>query len=279
MTARSDPERLLEGNALSDEDRRALSAYGAEAPGVERRARVFEGLSRELGQRAELASAGRAARWGGAKLKLLLGSASLLATAIGVLVLWPRPAVSPSARSQPAAQVASPILAEPSRAAPPPAAPSDLPASVPELSVPDMPRALPAQPQRSKPKRSRGEPAARASGDLLGGLHAPLLEPDDSQARTRGSDPVAELALLARARRALLTRPAHALEFTEAHARDFPAGTFGEEREVLAIEALLRLGLDDEAKQRALAFDQHFPDSAHRAHLARMIQTLDPQGQ
>jgi hypothetical protein len=77
--------------------------------------------------------------------------------------------------------------------------------------------------------------------------------------------------LLAHARRALLAQPERSLELTEQHAREFPNGTLCEEREVLAIESLLKLGLSDRARQRALLFEQRFPSSAHRAHLARLI--------
>jgi len=82
---------------------------------------------------------------------------------------------------------------------------------------------------------------------------------------------LAELTLLAHARRALLAQPERSLELTDQHAREFPDGTLCEEREVLAIESLLKLGLDQRAKQRALLFEQRFPHSAHRAHLARLI--------
>jgi hypothetical protein len=85
------------------------------------------------------------------------------------------------------------------------------------------------------------------------------------------SGPLSELTLLARARRSLLSSPERSLELAEQHAREFPAGTLCEEREVLAIESLLKLGRVDRAKQRALAFERSFPSSAHRAHLARLI--------
>ena len=61
------------------------------------------------------------------------------------------------------------------------------------------------------------------------------------------SDPAAELALLMRARRVLLTTPLRTLELTEEHARDYPHGAFAEEREVLAIEAMVRADQREQA--------------------------------
>ena len=288
MTAWSDPPRLLDGTALSDEDRAALSAYAAEAPGVARRARMLEGLAHELASRTDLAPLGSAARFGAGRLKLVLGAAGLLASAIGLFVLWPRHTSQPAAHSPLAAQVAPPshfaarvAAVEPATPAslPEPAARTESPAAATSSASPAVPRERTAS---SRPPLARapkgglrgGESTASAPSKTSLGLDLPTGP--ESEALQRRADPVAELALLARARRALLTRPAHALEFTEAHARKFPHGTFGEEREVLAIEALLRLGLSDEAKQRAIAFERLFPDSAHRAHLARMIQPPAP---
>ncbi|HEY6882307.1 MAG TPA: hypothetical protein VI299_29955, partial [Polyangiales bacterium] len=85
------------------------------------------------------------------------------------------------------------------------------------------------------------------------------------------SDVLGELTMLARARRALLNDPMLALLLSDEHARSFPRGTFEEEREVLAIESLLKLQRLDEARSRARAFELRFPRSAQRAHLAKLI--------
>jgi len=55
------------------------------------------------------------------------------------------------------------------------------------------------------------------------------------------------------------------------HRARFPDGTFVQEREVLAIEALVRLGRGAEAKARADAFAHAFPTSAHRRRIAVLL--------
>jgi hypothetical protein len=72
-----------------------------------------------------------------------------------------------------------------------------------------------------------------------------------------------EARLLSRARRALESEPAEALKLTERHRRQFPRGVLSEEREVIAIKALLRTGHASAAAARQLRFRQRFPASPH----------------
>jgi outer membrane protein assembly factor BamD (BamD/ComL family) len=65
--------------------------------------------------------------------------------------------------------------------------------------------------------------------------------------------------------------PAEALRALEEHRARFPQGTFAQEREVLAIEALVRLGRRAEAEARAAAFARQFPGSAHRRRIAVLL--------
>ena len=284
MNRFGDPPRWLDspqtdGLSMPEDVRAELAAYADSGPGVESRARMLAGLTRELGLPEIAASQGQLGASGLPKLKLFLSALGLLAGTLALLALWgqgreqAKPAVAPAASAVPV--IATQVL---------PAPALTLPEPVPLVeSEPVLPRVTR---ERVRARRWSGEPAAsrpalpRAHEGALAPLAAmqaatTAREVEDSSALSTRSDPVAELALLAQARRALLTRPAHALEFTETHAREYPRGFFGEEREVLAIESLMRLGLTDEAKQRALAFEQRFPSSAHRAHLMRMIQALD----
>lgn len=80
-----------------------------------------------------------------------------------------------------------------------------------------------------------------------------------------------ELALLEEARRTLDTDPAAALALTDEHARRFPRPTLAQERERLAIEALVRLGRREEVLRRANAFDATFPQSAHRRRVQELV--------
>jgi hypothetical protein len=84
--------------------------------------------------------------------------------------------------------------------------------------------------------------------------------PSASSARTKMPN---EAALLERARRALSSNPALALELTRRHQAEFPRGVLRQEREVIAIEALRRLGKADQARERGSDFRREFPDSPH----------------
>jgi hypothetical protein len=79
-----------------------------------------------------------------------------------------------------------------------------------------------------------------------------------------GSPALSEAALLEQARSALTSDPARALALTRQHQARFPSGVLKQEREVIAIEALRRLGRSKAAADRAGSFERAFPDSAHR---------------
>jgi hypothetical protein len=104
---------------------------------------------------------------------------------------------------------------------------------------------------------------------------APLEAERPAKARSarkpRLATPRDELALLARARRSLLSRPAEALALAEEHARDHPHGALEEEREVLAIEALQKLGRVGAARRRIGIFLRRFPKSSQRANLSAWL--------
>lgn len=98
--------------------------------------------------------------------------------------------------------------------------------------------------------------------------------PASSSVRTSTSaapeGPEAEVRLLERAQDALRSRPAEALALADDHARRFPRGMLAQEREVIAIEALVKTGRTSEAKARAARFKARFPGSSH----TRRIETL-----
>ena len=71
----------------------------------------------------------------------------------------------------------------------------------------------------------------------------------------------AERALLDVARSALARGEAgEAIAATERHAREYPDGSLVEEREAIAVKALVALGRRDEARRRARALEQRFPN-------------------
>jgi hypothetical protein len=97
--------------------------------------------------------------------------------------------------------------------------------------------------------------------------------------RTRGdrssgpsSDPAAELSILGRARRLLASAPEQSLSLTEEHRSHYPRGAFVEERELLAIEALVKLARTMEARTRGGAFLRAHPGSAHGERVRLLLE-------
>jgi hypothetical protein len=81
----------------------------------------------------------------------------------------------------------------------------------------------------------------------------------------------AELRLIARAREALARDAAQALAITAEHGSAFPAGRLAEERELIAIAALVRLGRQADAAVRVRAFRDAHPASAHLRRIDSML--------
>ena len=77
-------------------------------------------------------------------------------------------------------------------------------------------------------------------------------------------DAVAEAKLLLAARRALAGDPARALALTDDHAARYPDGALAEERELIAIRALMATGKVDAAQSRGERFVDRYPASGHR---------------
>ncbi len=81
-----------------------------------------------------------------------------------------------------------------------------------------------------------------------------------------------EARLLLAARRALASDPTAALARTAEHERRFANGTLVEERELVAVRALVALDRKADAQARADRFVERFPDSVHRPALERALQ-------
>lgn len=105
---------------------------------------------------------------------------------------------------------------------------------------------------------------------------AVTVTPDATPPRERAPEQslAVEGAMLERARRALVDRDAGgALAICERHARRFPRGALREERERLAIEALVKLGRRREAVARVAAFDRAFPDSVQSERVHALLDS------
>ena len=84
-----------------------------------------------------------------------------------------------------------------------------------------------------------------------------------------------EAALLRRARGLLARAPNEALSLTQEHLARFSTGELGEERERIAMEALLLLGRRPEAHARRERFLQEHSSSVHKPSLERLLS--DPE--
>lgn len=92
------------------------------------------------------------------------------------------------------------------------------------------------------------------------------LAPRPSEAPTQE-----EIALIGRAHDALRADPQSALVLCKEHETKFTGGHFAQEREAVAIEALVYLNRKDEAKRRFADFDNKYPSSSHRVHLESLL--------
>jgi len=90
-------------------------------------------------------------------------------------------------------------------------------------------------------------------------------------------DPLArETALLETARGTLESDPARSLATLEAHAAEFPSGTLRLERELLAVDALRRLGRFTDARTRGEALLARSPGSIYEERVRSILATLPP---
>jgi hypothetical protein len=114
-------------------------------------------------------------------------------------------------------------------------------------------------------RRKRAEPeAAPPAAEPT----APVVEaPPAADAASRRRE---EAQLVRNAERLLGSDPAGALRLTDERRQRFPGGALGQEAEVVAIDALLRLGRRDAAVRRARAFEASHKDSLY----ARRIHAL-----
>jgi hypothetical protein len=86
-------------------------------------------------------------------------------------------------------------------------------------------------------------------------------------------DPDAEMRDLDEAQRVLATNPTRALELCDAQVKSSPKGAMAQEREVIAIDALMRLGRTADAKARAEQFHKTWPTSAHGRRVDSLVAT------
>lgn len=117
----------------------------------------------------------------------------------------------------------------------------------------------PAVSARSETPRA---PSRHPPPDIPASVASPSLPADP---------PESEVQTLQRAQDSLRAEPARALAICDEHARRFPRGLLNEEREVIAVDALTRLGRRDEALVRARGFREAHPSSGHLGRIEVIV--------
>lgn len=185
-----------------------------------------------------------------------VGMRNMVLAALGV-GLFAAPLYVMSARSNVAspAPTTTPVVAEPAIAE----LASPAPSTESSVSVLDLPAAPFETAQRAAPKKERAT-AARPSTPVV---TTKALE-NEVASETEGS-------FLRRTQSTLATDPARALAMTREHSSLYPRGVLLQERDVIAIDALARLGRLAEARTRAAEFRAQYPKSAHLARIQTIL--------
>jgi hypothetical protein len=176
---------------------------------------------------------------------------------------------APGTPNQPAAPAATAAALDDSAlSAPTPPVPAT---ETPEVSTPS-PRTPGASPRANEaPAPTSERPSERPAAKAPGKAPVPTSDDATTPGRPPTASPPGETALLRDARLALNGEPARALALTEQHRRDYPSGGFTQEREVIAITALARLGRTSEARSRADRFRSAYPTSPYIERIDRAV--------
>lgn len=158
-------------------------------------------------------------------------------------------------------------------------------ATSPETTTPSTTQSAPSSPSAVAPATaapssttSAVEALPTASPSALPTSAQPPPSPTTlpSATATPSASPPSEISLLRDAQTALGSNPQQALTLCQQHATLYPAGALSQEREVIVIEALVRLGRTAEAKSRATAFIAAHPGSTHTRRLEVLTGVSSP---
>ena len=267
----SDPPRLSSsGDPLL---RRALEQARADLPGPDVLARLAARLPLEPGPSGAppngAAAGGGGAGVAGSASSTLLGIAIGAGAGVGVaLLLWlaapdvPKPPERPDAPA--------PVLVA---SAEPPSHPVS--GSEPEIRVPVS--AAPneraeASAARSAPSVAREQKVSTSPAKAVSTTG--IAKGSSVSGVAPAGDNETEASLLTRAQAQLGSNPGDALSFADRHRALFPQGNMVQEREFIAVSALVALGRKEEARSRAEAFIAAHPQSAHRRRLIALVPGL-----
>lgn len=145
---------------------------------------------------------------------------------------------------------------------PTPVAPSVAPSAAPQPVVATPPASAVSVSEPAAPAITAAAPSSPAP--------KPASEPTDD-----GRSVAAERALLDAARIALASgEPTQALDVVARHAREYPRGRLAEEREAIAVRALVKAGRYDEARSRAERFQSVYPRSVAAPAVSAAIHSI-----
>lgn len=251
-----DPPRLTDDPLLSAEGLGALiEQVRGGGPDRQKTAALFARLEPHLAEvqatpalpdaaARPYAAAGASA--GNLSAVMKVAAAAGVASAIAAALLW-------SAQPRRPTAVRDPVTA------------ADHPAAT--IPAPPLPPAAglatgPVRSAAAAPPRESGRPAtARASNQ---GRPPSVAAPRPT--------PESEADLLRAAMEALVTEPRAVLSITNEHARRYPRGNLAQEREVIAIDALVRIGETAAARLRAERFLAANPRTAHHARIDSLLK-------
>ena len=249
MTPRTDPPRLVSSGEVPASLREALREARADAPSPSEVSAIAAGLGSVLGPSAG-GSSGPTAAGGGlgaGKLAAILGAATLV---VGGFV-W-----SAKTTSVPPAPRVSGETSMPTEAVP----------EAIEVVAPPVEEVQPVGGGEAEAvgeaAESAPEPSRRRASPAKESVRAPASGASSAEA----SKP-SEAALLDAARRALAKDPERTLAYASRHRALYPQGMLAQEREVLVVEALRKLGRASEAKQHDDEFRSRYPSSIHGGEL------------
>ena len=150
--------------------------------------------------------------------------------------------------------------------------------AMPSSAMPSSAMPSSAMPSSAMPSSALGPELSQERTQEVAVPKRPLVHPPSAvaePAREAGSLH-SEARLLAQARAQLTTDPRATLGACEQHQREFSRGVLSQEREVLAVEALVRLGRTAEAQARVARFRAKFSGSPHLPRLEALVSTQQP---
>ncbi len=161
------------------------------------------------------------------------------------------------------------------RAPRPPTPPTPDHTSSDEVSPPGSPAPLSALPTTPRARPLGSSPTMHATSPPARAVPVESTAPSSTvpaEAVTVPAEAVeSEVRILQRAQDALRVAPSRSLSICEEHASRFPNGLLSQEREVMAIDALTRLGRTDEATTRARRFRSAHPSSSHLGRIEVLV--------